>query len=102
MAEEASVRTCLLSETQRHLCIRDVIDLVRPGLEQQRVHDTRHVTGDTTAAFGGRGMTRVMFEYRPIAVPRVALQAHLVGVIAELERRGVGRGIRAVWVVATS
>ena len=85
MAEQARNRSFLLAETQRHLRVRDVIDLVRPGREQQRVHDTRHVTGDTTAAFGGSGMARVMFERPPIAVPRVALQAHLVGVIAELE-----------------
>src|SRR5438067_468349 len=78
MAKEASVGTFFLPETQGHVRVRNVVNAMRPGLEQQRVHDTRHVTGGTTAALRGHGMARVLRERGLIAVPGVALQAHLV------------------------
>src|SRR5262249_29160138 len=86
-----------MSEPQSHFCVRNVIDLMSPGLEQETVHCARHVTRDAPAGLRSPWMPGVKFDVGQEA--RVTLQAHLVGLVRESERLRIGSCVRRVGVV---
>jgi hypothetical protein len=59
MAEQARVGAVFRAETNGHLSIRDIVDLVRARTEQYAIHDAGHMAGDTTAGLYIQGMMRV-------------------------------------------
>src|SRR2546428_10548884 len=82
MAEEAAIGAFLLAEPHRHVELRNVINLVRPGRKQDAVHDPRHVTSDAAAGLRSRRMMRVRLNgSREFLVTR---QTHLVGPVQVL------------------
>lgn len=84
MAEQTSVRAVTLSESLRQIGNRDVIDLMGARYKYKTVHDARHVTGYTTAAFGRNRMMRVFRDFSTIF--GMALQTHFVGIAAKFQR----------------
>jgi len=52
MTKQAGIRAFLLPKAQSHVSIWNVIDLVGPGTEQQRIHDAWHMAGNAATAFG--------------------------------------------------
>jgi hypothetical protein len=83
MALEARNRTLGRPEAKRLFRIRDVVDLMTPGFEQQAVHDPRHVAGLAPAAVRSGAMMRVPLDTFPAG--GVALQAHFVRSRSEFE-----------------
>ena len=79
MAEQAGVRTFLRPETQGHLGVGNVIDLMRSGLKQKAVHDRWHVARNATAGFRASRMTRV--EANLSDVLGMTLQTHLIRLV---------------------
>src|SRR5881397_402363 len=75
MTAQAGIRTVLVAESRRHRLVRYLVDLMRSGLEQQRIHYPWHVTRHATARFGPRRVPCV--PRRRLAEVRVALEAHL-------------------------
>src|SRR5881396_2455589 len=72
MTAQAGIRTVLVAESRRHRLVRYVVDLMRSGLEQQRIHYPWHVTRHATARFGPRRVPCV--PRRRLAEVRVALE----------------------------
>ena len=66
MAEPTRIRTISLSESLRQIGNRDIVDLMRARDERQTVHDARHVTGYTTAAFGRNRVMRVFRDFSTV------------------------------------
>jgi hypothetical protein len=83
MAFQACVRALIHPEPQRHFGTRNVVDLVRSGLEHKAVHDPGHVAGDTAAALGRSRVAGMGLDTH--SVRWMTLQAHLVRPVPELE-----------------
>ena len=71
------------AEARGHLRVGDVVDLVIARLEHQCVHDARHMTRDATARLAAGRVMRVRLGLR--LELNVAIDAHFVGIGAELE-----------------
>jgi hypothetical protein len=52
MADQTRICAIDVSEALCHFRIGDVINLMRPRLEQHRIHDARHMTADAMARLG--------------------------------------------------
>jgi hypothetical protein len=98
MAQQAAVGAVLLAEPFRHIEFWNIVDLVRPGLKEDAVHNTRHVATDASACLRSGWMMSV--GHTQSRVIRVALQAHLVWPLQVLERYGVSGRVWRVGVVA--
>lgn len=85
MAEQAGVRAFLLAEAQRHFRIGDVVNLVRPGAEQQAIHDPRHMAGNAAASLGIERMMGVSRCLDFLLKLSVTAGAHKVRLVFELE-----------------
>ena len=83
MAVQASVGTVTRAESGGHFGIGNFVNLVRAGLEQQRLHIARHVTRNAAAGFARRRVPRMPFGMLPHRL--VALHAHLIGIGCEFE-----------------
>ena len=70
------------------------------GFEQERIHDARHVTGNTTAALCVETMVRVR-RHRGVTLKlRVASHAHSVRLVGEFHGGWIRGGIVAVGIMA--
>src|SRR5580704_4950202 len=79
VAGQACIRTISGAKTLCHFRIRNVVYLVRPGRKKQRFHDAWHMARDATACL--RTSSMVCVKLWMFALPLVALQTHLVGVL---------------------
>ena len=84
VANQARVRAFVLSKPLSKVGRRYVVNLMRARFEHHAVNDSRHVTGNASAALRQRRVVRMAFS--ALAILRMALKAHLVGVLFELER----------------
>ena len=97
MAHQAGIRTLDGSETGGRFGVGNVIDLVRPRLEQKRIHDARHVARDTAASFARGGVARMTFGLG--LKLSMATKTHPVGIGAEFQRYRIVRRIGRMRVV---
>lgn len=81
MAYQAGIRTLLLPETSVHAGVGNVVNLVRARLEQQAIHDFRHVTVHASAGVGGCGVMRMRADVGRELV--VTLKAHAIRIPRE-------------------
>ncbi len=100
MAKQAGVGALLLPESQGHVRVRNIIDTMCSGPKQQGFHDSRHVARDAAATVRFIQMMGVLLKRRLVLKLNVTLQAHLIRLVAELQRGGVRGGIRWVGVMA--
>ena len=100
MAEQASVRTFLLTKSQSHLSVGDVIYLMGPGFEQERIHDARHVARNTTAALGVDAMARMRCNRGVVLKVGVASYTHQIRLVPEFHGRRIRGRLVAVRIVA--
>src|SRR6266581_7313462 len=89
MAEQAGIRTLLLTKSQSHFRIRDVINLMSSGFEHERIHDGWHVARNAPATLGVSPMVRVRRRRGLTLKTSVASYAHKIGLIPEFHRRRI-------------
>ena len=86
MAEQARIRTLLLTKSHGHFCVGDVINLMGSGLEQKRIHDAGHVAGNAAATFGVGEMVGVFGRHGLALESSVASYAHKIRPVLEFQR----------------
>jgi hypothetical protein len=112
VAEEACIGTFLLTKSQSHFSVGDVINLMGPGLEQESIHDAGHVARNASAALGVGEMVGMRRRHGIALEASVASHAHKIGPVPEFQRRRVRsrivvlltmvRSIMRVWIVASA
>lgn len=83
MAEQAGIRTFLLSKALRHLRVGNVIYLMGSCAEKKPIYNPRHMTGDATACFRIQGVMGMRRRIHLVLELRMASGAHAVLVVFE-------------------
>ena len=102
VAEQASVRTFLLTKSHSHLSVGNVINLMGTSFKQERIHDARHMAGNATAALRVDTMVRMRRNRGVTLKNSVAPQTHSIRLIPEFHRRRIRARFEAVRIVAST